>query len=37
MQGVMGIYNHAEYEVERIECAEVVDAVIQGIVTGAES
>jgi integrase len=37
MPGVMAIYNRAEYEAERIECAEIVDTVIQGIVTGAES
>lgn len=31
MQGVMSIYNHAEYESERIECAEVVEQVILGV------
>jgi hypothetical protein len=25
MQGVMAIYNHATYEAERIDCAEVVE------------
>jgi integrase len=37
MHGVMEIYNQAEYEAERIECAEVVDTVIQEIVTRADS
>ena len=27
----MSVYNHAEYEAERIECAEIVDTVIRGI------
>lgn len=31
MQGVMAIYNHAEYETERIDCAEIVDAAIREI------
>ncbi|MCG7990597.1 MAG: integrase family protein [Candidatus Thiodiazotropha lotti] len=31
MQGVMSVYNHAEYEEERIECAKVVEAAIQKI------
>jgi integrase len=28
MQGVMATYNHAEYEAERIKCAEVVESAI---------
>jgi integrase len=32
MQGVMAVYNRAEYESERIECAKIVDTVIQDIV-----
>ncbi len=32
MQGVMAIYNHAEYEAERIECAHIVERVILEIV-----
>ncbi|MCM8854658.1 MAG: integrase family protein [Candidatus Thiodiazotropha sp.] len=31
MQGVMSIYNHAEYEAERIECAKTVEAAILSI------
>ena len=32
LQGVMATYNQAEYEDERIECAKIVDTVIQDIV-----
>lgn len=32
MQGVMNVYNHAEYEEERIECARVVESTILQIV-----
>ena len=32
LQGIMATYNHAEYEDERIECAKIVDTVIQDIV-----
>ena len=35
MQGVMAIYNRAEYEAERIECAEIVDAAIREITENA--
>ena len=28
LEGVMGVYNHAEYEQERIECARAVEAAI---------
>jgi integrase len=31
MPGVMAIYNHAEYEAERIDCAEVVESAVLGI------
>jgi integrase len=34
MQGVMAIYNRAEYEADRIKCAEIVDATIRGIING---
>ena len=30
----MAIYNRAEYEAERIECAEIVDATIRSIING---
>jgi len=32
MQGVMNVYNHAEYEEERMECARVVESTILQIV-----
>lgn len=32
MQGVMSVYNHAEYEAERIECAKAVEAGILKII-----
>jgi integrase len=32
MQGVMSIYNHAEYESDRTECANVVESVVLSIV-----
>jgi integrase len=35
MQGVMAVYNYAEYEDERIECAEIVDAAIREITENA--
>jgi len=32
LQGVMATYNHAEYEADRIECAEVVENVILEVI-----
>jgi len=33
LQGVMSVYNHAEYEKERIEAAKVVEKAILGIIS----